>query len=67
MGEQLVLLLEDRRQAVPWEGDSPRTLTRGYLLGVDKSRKFGEGASRIGRSDPRQLTLFLKGSPSHGT
>jgi len=68
VGEQLVLPLEDRQLVIPWGGVSPRELTKGYLRDVEKSRKMAEAARRIVRDvDPAQFTLFLKGSPSHGS
>jgi len=61
-GSQLVLQLEDRRLVVPWEGRSPRELTKWRLRNVDKSRKMAEAARRDDFDpDPAQYTLFLKG------
>ncbi len=55
-GEQLVLLLEDRRLVVPWNGRSPRSLTRAH-------ERFSFVRSGTGRANPDlslgvQLTLF---------
>ena len=63
--EQLELLLEWTEE--PWEGVSPRYLTRGSCV-VDKSVV---GSARrepiVNIPDGAQLTLFLKGNPSHGS
>ena len=56
---QLELELDDKRVAIPWDGVSPRMLTKSYkLFSVD-----AHGASRLIRDAPLQWTLFLQGSP----
>ena len=58
MGEQLSLSLDWGRE--PWLGFRPRSLVKGYLRDVDKSRTLLEAARRDDRScDPRQLTLWV--------
>ncbi len=60
--EQLELKLE---WAEPWEGRSPRSLTRGYCV-VDNSSvkcKSGDANGSFVQVDPAQLTAFLKGTP----
>ena len=72
MAKQFVLALDWKKE--PWEGVAPRALTRSYhkfsarACDVDNSTvPFGSReAQRIG-TDPAQLTLFLKGSPSDGS
>ncbi len=60
--EQMELELEDARLKIPWGGRSPRSLTKcGKLFILAESPTGGPI-----RSDPLQLTLFLKGSP-HGS
>jgi len=67
VGDQLVLELEDRQLVLPWHGISPRALTKGYLLNVEKSRKMAEPARADEIDlDPAQFTMFLKGTP-HGS
>jgi len=63
-GDQLVLDLDWVRE--PWDGVSPRHLTRGSCV-VDKSEVGcpSREAQRFG-PDPAQLTLFLQGR-SDGT
>jgi len=61
-GEQLELALEWGKE--PWEGRSPRSLTRGSCV-VDNSDVECESreAQRIAM-DPAQWKIFLKGNPS---
>ena len=65
MGEQLLLELDWGRE--PWNGVSPRHLTRGSCV-VDKSDVKSE-SREAGRFDvdPAQYMIFLKGSPSNGS
>ncbi len=67
-GRQLELELDDVRRAVPWDGRSPRELTRvwktfslgapptGGLHAALKSAHYVEGWA-----DPAQLLLFVRG------
>ncbi len=49
--------------AAPWDGRSPRSLTRGYLQFVEKSRTFAKPATVMPTfTDPAQLTMFLQGT-----
>ena len=58
--EQLQLELGDARVAVPWDGTSPRALTRCAKL---FSLKAPPARVLRADADPAQLTLFLKGNP----
>ncbi len=61
--EQLELELEDARLEIPWGGRSPRSLTKcGKLFILSELPARGSI-----RDDPKQLTLFLQGSPYHGS
>ncbi len=60
-GEQLELALEDRRVKVPWEGRSPRGLTRVALGFIFDPR--GKKKHKRNR-DPSQMEMF--GGPSKG-
>ena len=56
---QLELPLEG---ASPWDGRSPRSLTRSYLRYVDKSRTIAEPARVVEKfPDPAQFQCFLQG------
>ncbi len=60
-GEQLELALKG---AAPWDGRSPRSLTKSFLRFVEKSRTFAKPATVMPTfTDPAQLTIFLEGSP----
>ena len=62
VGDQLEL---DLQGAAPWNGRSPRSLTRGYLWNVEKSLTFAKPARGMEHyEDPAQLKIFLKGSPN---
>ncbi len=62
VGDQLELQLKG---AAPWDGKSPRSLTRAYLRYVDKSRKMDEPARADDfYPDPAQYVIFLQGSPN---
>ena len=57
--EQLELELDDVRVRIPWDGVSPRMLTKcGKLF----SLKAAPARGSIGNA-PDQLTMFLKGTP----
>ena len=62
-GEQLQLDLDWGKE--PWEGVSPRHLTRGSCV-VDNSVVRCTSREALGMFDPAQLTLFLQGK-SDGT
>jgi len=71
ISEQLSMDLGDVRREIPWQGRSPRSLTRvarGASCVVDKSSIHcpSREAERFD-ADPAQLTLFLQGSPPNGT
>ena len=54
--EQLVLELDDARLRIPWDGRSPRSLTRcGKLFILEE---LPTGGPEV---DPNQFTHFLKG------
>ncbi len=59
--EQLELKLDDVRGKLPWDGRSPRSLTRGANLVILGELPTG------GPILDADCTTFLKGSPSHGS
>ena len=60
--EQLELELDDARLVIPWDGRSPRSLTRMW-----KSRIVAElPAGGPIRNAPNQYTLFLHGGKQDG-
>ena len=64
VGEQLVLLLEDRRLVVPWDGVAPRHLTKAH----ERFSFVRSGTGRVNMEFSRgvQLTLFPE-EKSYGT
>ena len=52
---QLRLMLGDRRKAVPWNGRSPRDLTR---IQIELSSQRERAGDDVPVSDPFQLSLF---------
>ncbi len=56
VGDQFVMTLDDVRSKTPWDGASPRSLTKCaklFSLGAG-------GASRSNLDDPDQLCLYLQ-------
>ena len=57
IGDQLELALDDRRVSIPWNGISPRLLTKcGKLFSL---KAFPTGGLHV--VDPAQFTCLLKG------
>ena len=60
---QLELELNDARLSIPWDGRSPRSLTKcGKLFILAESPTGG-----LIQDDPNQYTLFLQQVKPHGT
>ena len=59
IGEQLELQLDDARLRIPWDGRSPRTLTRcGKLFILAEPPPGG-----LELEDPNQYQALVKGAP----
>jgi len=58
IGDQLELALEDERLNLPWNGQSPRALTRAAKSAIFKAQA---AKGRPQMKDPAQLELFRVG------
>ncbi len=66
MSYQYLMALGDRRKAVPWEGRSPRDLTKGKKLLFLRQEPQKDDRYFV---DPSQYDLFraaIKGRPRYG-